>query len=94
MGGTGRMRSWLLAIVAATAGALALEATGQASIGGTSVPPCRTANFSWLRYCTIGQAITGVSTLAAGSILTFPAVVAGSSATLKFQYRRMLRESA
>ena len=31
--------------------------------------------------CTIGQAITGFSTLALGSILTFVAIVAGSAAT-------------
>jgi uncharacterized protein len=38
--------------------------------------------------CTIGQAITGVSTLALGSILTFAAIVAGSAATMKYQYWR------
>lgn len=42
--------------------------------------------------CTVGQAITGVSTLAAGSMLTFVAIVAGSAATMKFQYWRMMRE--
>jgi len=39
--------------------------------------------------CTIGQAVTGVSTLALGSILTFLAIVAGSALTMKFQYWRM-----
>ena len=39
--------------------------------------------------CTIGQAITGVSTLAIGSFLTFFAIVAGSAATMKYQYWRM-----
>jgi len=39
--------------------------------------------------CTIGQAITGISTLALGSIVTFIAIVAGSALTMKFQYRRM-----
>jgi uncharacterized membrane protein YedE/YeeE len=39
--------------------------------------------------CTIGQAVTGISTLALGSILTFIAIVAGSAATMKIQYRRM-----
>jgi len=39
--------------------------------------------------CTIGQAITGVSTLALGSILTFAAIVAGAAATMKYQYWRM-----
>jgi hypothetical protein len=42
--------------------------------------------------CTVGQAITGVSTLALGSIMTFAAIVAGSAATMKFQYWRMMRE--
>ena len=39
--------------------------------------------------CTIGQAITGVSTLALGSIVTFIAIVAGSAATMKYQYWRI-----
>ena len=43
--------------------------------------------------CTIGQAITGVSTLAVGSMLTFAAIVAGAAATMKFQYWRMMRET-
>jgi len=38
--------------------------------------------------CTIGQGITGFSTLALGSILTFGAIVAGSAATMKYQYWR------
>jgi len=44
--------------------------------------------------CTIGQAITGVSTLALGSFLTFAAIVAGATATMKFQYWLMMREEA
>jgi uncharacterized protein len=43
--------------------------------------------------CTIGQAITGVSTLAVGSILTFLAIVIGASGTMKYQYWRMMREA-
>jgi uncharacterized membrane protein YedE/YeeE len=39
--------------------------------------------------CTIGQAITGISTLALGSFITFAAIVAGSAATMKYQYWRM-----
>jgi len=39
--------------------------------------------------CTIGQGITGISTLALGSILTFASIVAGSVATMKYQYWRM-----
>ena len=43
--------------------------------------------------CTVGQAITGMSTLAIGSMLTFVAIVAGAVATMKFQYWRMMRET-
>ena len=39
--------------------------------------------------CTIGQAITGISTLALGSFVTFAAIVAGSALTMKYQYWRM-----
>jgi len=42
--------------------------------------------------CTVGQAITGVSTLALGSILTFAAIVAGAAAMMKYQYWQMMRE--
>jgi hypothetical protein len=42
--------------------------------------------------CTIGQGITGFSTLAAGSILTFFAIIAGAAATMKIEYWRMMRE--
>jgi len=42
--------------------------------------------------CTIGQGITGVSTLALGSILTILSIIAGSAATMKFQYYLMMRE--
>jgi len=43
--------------------------------------------------CTIGQGITGFSTLALGSIITFLAIVAGAAAMLKFQYWRLMREA-
>jgi len=43
--------------------------------------------------CTVGQGITGFSTLALGSIVTFLAIVAGAAATLKFQYWRLMREA-
>jgi uncharacterized membrane protein YedE/YeeE len=39
--------------------------------------------------CTIGQAISGFSTLALGSIITFAAIVAGSAATMKYQVWRI-----
>lgn len=42
--------------------------------------------------CTVGQAVTGISTLALGSILSFVAIVAGSAGTMKYQYWRMMRE--
>jgi uncharacterized membrane protein YedE/YeeE len=42
--------------------------------------------------CTIGQGITGFSTLALGSILTFLSIVAGSAATMKYQYWRLSRQ--
>lgn len=43
--------------------------------------------------CTIGQAVTGMSTLAAGSLLTFISIVAGSAATMKYQYWSMTQEA-
>jgi len=42
--------------------------------------------------CTVGQGISGFSTLALGSIVTFAAIVAGAAATLKFQYWRLMRQ--
>ncbi len=36
--------------------------------------------------CTIGQGVTGISTLALGSILTFACIVFGSALTMKVQY--------
>ena len=42
--------------------------------------------------CTIGQGVTGLSTMALGSILTFFSMIAGAVVTMKVQYRRMLRE--
>jgi uncharacterized membrane protein YedE/YeeE len=43
--------------------------------------------------CTVGQGITGFSTLAVGSILTFLAIIAGAAAMLKLQYWRIMREA-
>jgi uncharacterized membrane protein YedE/YeeE len=43
--------------------------------------------------CTVGQAITGVSTLAIGSILAFFSMVIGAAATMKYQYWRIMQEA-
>ena len=42
--------------------------------------------------CTIGQAITGVSTLALGSFIAFGGIVLGSAMTMKIQYYQMVYE--
>lgn len=41
--------------------------------------------------CTIGQGITGVSTLALGSFIALAAIIAGSAITMKIQYQLMMR---
>jgi hypothetical protein len=43
--------------------------------------------------CTVGQAITGVSTLALGSVLTLVSIVAGAAGMMKYQYWRMMQEA-
>ena len=42
--------------------------------------------------CTIGLAITGISTLAVGSFITFGAIVLGCSLTMKVQYYKLVYE--
>lgn len=42
--------------------------------------------------CTIGQGVTGVSTLAVGSFLAFGAIVLGSALTMKIQYYKLVYE--
>lgn len=42
--------------------------------------------------CTIGQGLSGMSTLSLGSMLAFFAIVAGAAATMKFQYWRLASE--
>lgn len=42
--------------------------------------------------CTIGQGVTGVSTLALGSFIALAGIIIGCVGTLKYQYWRMMRE--
>ena len=42
--------------------------------------------------CTIGQGISGVSTLALGSFLALFATIAGAAVTMKIQYWRLMKE--
>jgi len=42
--------------------------------------------------CTIGQGITGISTLAIGSFLAFGGIVLGSALTMKVQYYKLVYE--
>lgn len=43
--------------------------------------------------CTIGQGVSGFSTLALGSIFTFLSMIAGCTVTLKYQYWKLMREN-
>ncbi|NMG36194.1 YeeE/YedE family protein [Azoarcus sp. TTM-91] len=43
--------------------------------------------------CTIGQGLSGLSTLALGSILTTAAIITGAIVTMKVQYWLMMREA-
>jgi len=42
--------------------------------------------------CTIGQGVTGISTLALGSFLAFGSIVLGSGLTMKVQYYKLVYE--
>lgn len=42
--------------------------------------------------CTIGQGLTGFSTLSVGAIITFVSIVLGATALMKYEYWRMMRE--
>jgi uncharacterized protein len=42
--------------------------------------------------CTIGQGVTGLSTLALGAFIALAAMIVGCAATLKYQYWKMMRE--
>ena len=44
--------------------------------------------------CTIGQGISGNSTLAVGSALATVSIVLGAALTMKYQYYRMLHDEA
>lgn len=43
--------------------------------------------------CTVGQAITGVSTLALGSFVTFAAIVIGGMQGMKYMERVLMAEA-
>ncbi len=43
--------------------------------------------------CTIGQGITGISTLALGSFIAFGGIVLGSALTMKIQYYKLVYEA-
>ena len=43
--------------------------------------------------CTIGQGVTGFSTMAVGSLMAFMSIVFGSALTMKIQYYKMVYES-
>jgi hypothetical protein len=43
--------------------------------------------------CTIGQGITGMSTLALGSFLAFISIVFGSAITMRVQYYKLVYEA-
>jgi len=43
--------------------------------------------------CTIGQGVTGVSTLALGSFIVLFGIIAGAAATMKIQYHLLLRQA-
>ncbi len=43
--------------------------------------------------CTIGQGLTGVSTLAIGSFITLAAIVVGAAVMMKIDYWRLMREA-
>jgi uncharacterized membrane protein YedE/YeeE len=43
--------------------------------------------------CTIGQGMTGVSTLGVGSLLALAGILAGSAAFMKYEYWKMMQEA-
>jgi len=93
MGDLNRMRMWLLAIAVALLGSSALQLAGVVDLSKSinHVVGGILMGFGGITAlgCTIGQAITGISTLAVGSFITFAAILAGSALTMKYQYWRM-----
>ncbi|MGC1443045.1 MAG: YeeE/YedE family protein [Burkholderiaceae bacterium] len=43
--------------------------------------------------CTIGQGLTGVSTLSIGAFITLVSIIAGAAITMKIDYWRLMREA-
>jgi uncharacterized membrane protein YedE/YeeE len=43
--------------------------------------------------CTVGQGLSGISTLSLGSLITLVAIVVGCALTMKIDYWRMMREA-
>jgi len=43
--------------------------------------------------CTVGQGITGISTLSLGSFLVLASIIAGSAITMKIQYSILMRDA-
>jgi hypothetical protein len=41
--------------------------------------------------CTLGQGVSGLSTLALGALITTTAIIAGAAATMKLQYWLLTR---
>ncbi len=43
--------------------------------------------------CTIGQGVTGLSTLSVGSFITLAGIIAGSAVFMKYEYWKMMQEA-
>jgi len=43
--------------------------------------------------CTIGQGVTGVSTLSVMSFVVLASIIAGAAVTMKIQYAMMMRDA-
>ncbi len=67
-----------------------VEDTANHLIGGVLMGFCGVTAMG----CTIGQGISGVSSLALGSFLSLAAILLGAWATLKYQYWRLMNSDA